>query len=170
MRGSRPRDNSSRRSASLKSLLTCCLVVPWMRWSATLDSQSRRNSFSSARLVKIRPLSAFRLRYHIAIKGFRSEEITLVTTLIDAELYPAEELASLYQRRWTIEVCQADYDEKDNLYRGGRWAYSSYIGLVEAGPLVPAVQALKFRRKPMRYVREDVVPPRAQRGPISASC
>jgi hypothetical protein len=44
------------------------------------------------------------LRYHIAIKGFRSEEITLVTTLIDAELYPAEELASLYQRRWTIET------------------------------------------------------------------
>jgi Transposase DDE domain len=44
------------------------------------------------------------LRYHIAIKGFRSEVITLVTTLIDAELYSAEELASLYQRRWTIET------------------------------------------------------------------
>jgi hypothetical protein len=44
------------------------------------------------------------LRYEVACKGFRSKEITLVTTLIDAELYPAEELASMYQRRWTIET------------------------------------------------------------------
>ena len=44
------------------------------------------------------------LRYHIAVKGFRAEEITLVTTLIDAERYPALELASMYQRRWTIET------------------------------------------------------------------
>lgn len=44
------------------------------------------------------------LRYHVACKGFRTKEITLVTTLIDVELYPASELASLYQRRWTIET------------------------------------------------------------------
>jgi DDE family transposase len=44
------------------------------------------------------------LRYHVGCKGFRSQEITLVTTLIDAALYPAEELAIMYQRRWTIET------------------------------------------------------------------
>ncbi len=44
------------------------------------------------------------LRYRIDCKGFRPEEITLVTTLIDAELYPAEELASVYHRRWMIET------------------------------------------------------------------
>ena len=31
-------------------------------------------------------------------------EITLVTTLLDAEQYPAIELAELYGRRWTIET------------------------------------------------------------------
>ena len=44
------------------------------------------------------------LRYRVACKGFRPEEITLVTTLIDAELYPARELASTYHRRWSIET------------------------------------------------------------------
>ena len=44
------------------------------------------------------------LRYRVECQGFRPEEITLVTTLIDAEIYPAEELATLYQQRWTIET------------------------------------------------------------------
>ncbi len=44
------------------------------------------------------------LRYRIECKGFRPEEITLVTTLIAAEMYSAEELASMYHRRWTIET------------------------------------------------------------------
>ena len=40
----------------------------------------------------------------IEIKGFRSQEITLVTTLLDAELYPKEALAELYNLRWSIEI------------------------------------------------------------------
>jgi DDE family transposase len=44
------------------------------------------------------------VRYRIECKGFRPDEITLVTTLVDADLYPAAELASLYRRRWSIET------------------------------------------------------------------
>lgn len=44
------------------------------------------------------------LRCRFAGKGFRTKEITLVTTLIDAELYPADKLASAYRQRWTIET------------------------------------------------------------------
>jgi hypothetical protein len=36
--------------------------------------------------------------------GFRVKSVTLVTTLLDPELYPAEELAMLYTRRWQIEL------------------------------------------------------------------
>jgi len=43
------------------------------------------------------------LRYRIEVPGFRTREVTLVTTLIEAELYPAEELASLYGTRWRVE-------------------------------------------------------------------
>ena len=31
----------------------------------------------------------------------RKEELTIVTTLLDGELYPAEEVAKLYKYRWT---------------------------------------------------------------------
>jgi Transposase DDE domain len=43
------------------------------------------------------------LRYRIEVPGFRTREVTLVTTLIDAELYPADALASLYGTRWRVE-------------------------------------------------------------------
>jgi hypothetical protein len=43
------------------------------------------------------------LRYRIEVPGFRTREVTLVTTLIDAEAYPADELASLYGTRWRVE-------------------------------------------------------------------
>ena len=44
------------------------------------------------------------LRYRVDCKGFRTEEITLVTTLVDAEIYSAKDLASMYHRRWTVET------------------------------------------------------------------
>jgi len=44
------------------------------------------------------------LRYRIANPGFRTREVTLVTTLLDAEVYPASELAKAYGLRWQIEV------------------------------------------------------------------
>ena len=44
------------------------------------------------------------LRYRVHRKGFRVTSITLVTTLLDAELYPVEALAQLYWARWGIET------------------------------------------------------------------
>lgn len=44
------------------------------------------------------------LRYKVHQKGFRTREVTLVTTLLDAEVYAAEELAKLYGRRWSVEL------------------------------------------------------------------
>jgi len=44
------------------------------------------------------------IRYQVAVKGFRTQSVTLATTLLDAEAYPAEALAELYFRRWEIEV------------------------------------------------------------------
>lgn len=44
------------------------------------------------------------LRYLVQRRGCRTKEVTLVTTLLDAEQYPAEELAELYGQRWQIET------------------------------------------------------------------
>jgi hypothetical protein len=44
------------------------------------------------------------LRYQVQVKGFRPQELTLATTLLDAVLYPAEDLAELYFKRWDVEL------------------------------------------------------------------
>jgi DDE family transposase len=44
------------------------------------------------------------LRYRIDRPGFRVRSVTLVTTLLDAEVYPAEALATLYRSRWQVEL------------------------------------------------------------------
>lgn len=48
------------------------------------------------------------VRFRVACKGYRSRSVTLVTTLLDPELYPLEELAALYARRWRLELCFRD--------------------------------------------------------------
>ena len=40
--------------------------------------------------------------------GFRSREITLVTTLLDAELYPAREITGAFLKRWRLEMSLDD--------------------------------------------------------------
>jgi Transposase DDE domain len=43
------------------------------------------------------------LRYRIEVPGFRTREVTLVTTLTDVAAYPAKALAELYGIRWRVE-------------------------------------------------------------------
>jgi len=44
------------------------------------------------------------LRCRLRRAGYRTRSLTLVTTLVDAQLYPAEQLALLYAKRWQIEL------------------------------------------------------------------
>jgi hypothetical protein len=48
------------------------------------------------------------IRFNTTIRGFRGRRLTLVTTLLDAERYPAAELIALYARRWRLELCLRD--------------------------------------------------------------
>jgi len=43
------------------------------------------------------------LRYRVDRPGFRTKDVTLVTTLLDADAYPKAELAQRYRQRWDIE-------------------------------------------------------------------
>lgn len=40
----------------------------------------------------------------VAERGFRVQSLVVVTTLLNAEAFPAEELATLYRRRWLVEL------------------------------------------------------------------
>jgi hypothetical protein len=44
------------------------------------------------------------LRYSVGGPGFRVREVTLATTLLDAELYTSADLAGLYRGRWQVET------------------------------------------------------------------
>jgi hypothetical protein len=47
------------------------------------------------------------VRYDIGTRGFRTHQITLVTTLLDAAIYYVADLAELYRQRWQVETSLA---------------------------------------------------------------
>jgi hypothetical protein len=49
-------------------------------------------------------MSVRELRFRVEVPGFRAETVTLVTTLMDAELYTKEDLAGLFFQRWQVEL------------------------------------------------------------------
>jgi IS4 transposase len=44
------------------------------------------------------------VRIEVQQRGFRTRTLIVVTTLLDAEKYPASEIAALYRRRWQAEL------------------------------------------------------------------
>jgi putative transposase len=48
------------------------------------------------------------VRGRVHSRGFRPREITVVTTLLDAQLYPPEQILRAYLRRWRLEMCLDD--------------------------------------------------------------
>ena len=44
------------------------------------------------------------MRIVVEQKGFRSKTLEIVTTLLDATFYTKAAIASLYRRRWSIEL------------------------------------------------------------------
>ena len=60
----------------------------------------------SARLWQSLPptITVRQVRVPMARPGFRTQSILLITTLLDPVLWPVETLASLYTRRWRVEL------------------------------------------------------------------
>jgi Transposase DDE domain len=44
------------------------------------------------------------IRYQVSAPGFRTQPITVVTTLVDVERYPCADVAALYHQRWEAET------------------------------------------------------------------
>jgi hypothetical protein len=49
-------------------------------------------------------LAVRELKVHVAVKGFRVQELIVITTLTDAERYTRDEIAKLYRLRWRVEL------------------------------------------------------------------
>lgn len=65
-----------------------------------------RPDWMSAELHETLPaeLTLREIRVRVNQRGFRSKLFVVVTTLVDAEAFPAQELADLYRRRWQAEL------------------------------------------------------------------
>ncbi len=73
-----------------------------VKWSKPKKGPVYLGSQEYAQLPSI--LLLRQIRFRIEQPGFRSQEIVLITTLLDAETYTAEDLMDLYLRRWAIEL------------------------------------------------------------------
>ena len=74
-------------------------IVMWFRPYARPKWMSAEQWASLPELLIVREL-----RYTISRPGFRPRKVTLVTTLLDERRYSTQDLADLYQQRWSIEI------------------------------------------------------------------
>jgi Transposase DDE domain len=44
------------------------------------------------------------IRIHVEQRGFRTQVLDVVTTLLDADIYPKKDIAILYRKRWHVEL------------------------------------------------------------------
>ncbi len=90
------------RSRWLKQLGPLDQVVEWIKPASKPDWMEQAEWDALPQTITVREL-----RYRVTAPGFRPEEITLVTTLLDPHIYTAENLANLYKARWSVETCFA---------------------------------------------------------------
>jgi hypothetical protein len=92
--------------------------IPRSRWLKTLGVQDQlvtwfkpktRPSWLTWEALAALPetLVLREARYHLYMPGFRTRQMTLVTTLLDADIYRGADLAELYHLRWQVETALA---------------------------------------------------------------
>jgi len=98
-KGSHQNQRGQPRSRWIRQLGATDQIVQWLK---PIDGPDWLNAAQFAALpdaIRVREL-----RYQVQRPGFRVKTITLVTTLVDADLYPVDQLSQLYFARWRIEV------------------------------------------------------------------
>jgi len=74
-------------------------LITWIKPAQRLEAWSAEEWEALPETMELRLI-----RLQVTAPGFRTRTVTLVTTLTDAETYPAEEIRALYGQRWTIEL------------------------------------------------------------------
>jgi len=98
-RGKADRKKGKPRSAWVRRLGTTDQIVDWLK------PVQRPKWMPAAQFADLpASLRVRELRYRIEEQGFRPREITLVTTLLDADRYSLPSLAGLFRDRWEIET------------------------------------------------------------------
>ncbi len=98
-RGKADRKRGKPRSRWIKQLGATDHNVQWLKPTNKPRWMSAQQFATLADSIVVREL-----RYTICEKGFRPQEITLITTLLDSERYSFSRLAELFRQRWEIET------------------------------------------------------------------
>jgi hypothetical protein len=101
-RQQRPKDQRKGRPTSrfVRKLGPCDQLVRWVKPKSCPSWMDERDYAALPDELLVREL-----RYNPPKRrGYRSKQITLVTTLIDPRKYTKDELAELYHSRWQIEI------------------------------------------------------------------
>ena len=88
------------RSRWLRRLGVDDQIVQWLK------NPSSKPNWMSTQQFNLLPdqITVRELRYSVNRKGFRAKQVTLVTTLLDHEVFTLPEIAALFRRRWEIET------------------------------------------------------------------
>jgi Transposase DDE domain len=87
------------RSRWLKALGVQDQLVAWLKPAICPSWLTRESLAALPDSLVLREV-----QYRIDRPGFRTRQITLVTPLLDAEIYRVADLAELYRRRWQVET------------------------------------------------------------------
>jgi hypothetical protein len=74
------------------------VVITWKRPAQCLKTMTPEEFAAQPESIQVRVV-----RYTVCIPGFRSESVTVATTLLDPAI-PGADLAAIYARRWEIEL------------------------------------------------------------------
>jgi hypothetical protein len=89
-----------RPAGSLKELGPGDLLIAWERPLYTAKLSYSKEAWEALPQELVLRQIKVRVKY----RGFRTQWFNIVTTLLDAKRYPAEELAELYFKRWDVEL------------------------------------------------------------------
>ena len=84
---------------TVKRLGTGDTLVQWIKTKVRPTWLTKEQWAAFPEILDVRHIS-----FIVDIPGFRSQHITIATTLTDARKYPASTFAELYRRRWCIEL------------------------------------------------------------------
>ena len=82
-----------------KRIGPCDRLVIWHKPKTCPKGLSKEEFNSLPKTLTVREV-----HYYICIPGYRTKEVTLITTLLDAKAYPIKELLRIYELRWDVEL------------------------------------------------------------------
>ena len=82
----------------------CCLgpddrLMTWAKPTQRTDAWSQEEWDALPETLELRLI-----RLRVTAPGFRTQKVTIVTTLTDGEAYPADAIRALYGQRWGVEL------------------------------------------------------------------